>query len=46
MVALGTSREEVADRILEALDAYAREMVELGRPLPEPFATAETIQAA
>jgi predicted RNase H-like HicB family nuclease len=46
VVALGSSREEVADRIREALDAYAREMSELGRPLPQPVATAETIQAA
>ena len=46
VVALGSSRDEVADRIREALDAYAREMAALGRPLPEPVATAETIQAA
>jgi predicted RNase H-like HicB family nuclease len=46
VVGLGTGREEVADRIREALDAYAREMAGFGRPLPEPVATAETIQAA
>jgi hypothetical protein len=36
----------VADRIREALDVYAREMADLRRPLPEPVANAETIQAA
>jgi predicted RNase H-like HicB family nuclease len=46
VVALGRSREEVADRIREALDAYAEEMTALGQPLPAPVATAETIEAA
>lgn len=46
VVALGASREEVADRIRKAVDAYAQEMAALGRPLPEPVATAETIQSA
>jgi predicted RNase H-like HicB family nuclease len=46
VVALGTSREEVGDRIREAVDAYAEEMAALGQPLPKPIATAGTIQAA
>jgi predicted RNase H-like HicB family nuclease len=46
VVALGSSREEVADRIREALDVYAEEMTGLGQPLPAPVATAETIDAA
>ena len=33
VVALGASRDEVADRIQEALDAYAEEMSSLG-PAP------------
>ena len=46
VVALGGSREEVANRIREALDAYAQEMAALGQPLPKPVATTETIPAA
>jgi predicted RNase H-like HicB family nuclease/predicted RNA binding protein YcfA (HicA-like mRNA interferase family) len=46
VVAIGRSRGEVADRIREALDAYADEMRVLGQPLPVPVATAETIEAA
>ncbi len=46
VVALGASREEVADRIQEALDAYAEEMASLGRGLPEPVAASGTVQAA
>jgi predicted RNase H-like HicB family nuclease len=46
VVALGRSREEVADRIREAVDAYAEEMTALGQALPAPVATAETIEAA
>ena len=46
VVALGRSREEVADRIREALDAYTDEMTALGEQLPAPVATAETIEAA
>ena len=42
---LGTSREEVAERIREALGAYAEEMTALGRSLPDPVATSETIHA-
>jgi predicted RNase H-like HicB family nuclease len=46
VVALGVSREEVAARIREAVRVYSQEMTALGRPLPEPVATTETIQAA
>jgi predicted RNase H-like HicB family nuclease len=46
VVALGTSREEVADLIQEALDAYAQEIATLGQRLPEPVAAAGTIRAA
>jgi predicted RNase H-like HicB family nuclease len=46
VVALGPTRDEVASRIREAVDAYAQEMVELGQPLPEPVAATGTIEAA
>jgi predicted RNase H-like HicB family nuclease len=46
VVALGASRDEVADRIQEALDAYAEEMSSLGRRLPEPVAATGTVQTA
>ena len=46
VVALGTTRDEVSERIREALDAYAREIAAIGEDLPEPVATSETIQAA
>jgi predicted RNase H-like HicB family nuclease len=46
VVALGASRDEVADRVQEALDAYAEEMSSLGRRLPEPVAASGTVQAA
>lgn len=46
VVALGTSREEVASRIQEAVDAHAREQAALGRPLPNPLAATGTIEAA
>ena len=46
VVALGATREDVSERIQEAVEAYAREMSELGRPLPEPIAVVGTIQAA
>jgi len=46
VVALGASRDEVADRIQEALDAYAEEMSSLGRRLPEAVAASGTVQAA
>jgi len=46
VVALGTTRDEVSDRIQEALDAYAGEMAALGQSLPDPVAATGTIQAA
>ena len=46
VVALGESRDDVAARIQEALDAYADEMRSLGKRLPAPTATASTVQAA
>ncbi len=46
VVAIGKSRQEVADRVREALEAYAEEMSVLEQPLPTPVATAETIEAA
>ena len=46
VVALGSTRDEVSDRIHEAVEAYAREMSALGKPLPEPVAVTGTIQAA
>lgn len=44
VVALGESREQVAERIREALAVYAEEMRELGRPLPAPLASFETVE--
>jgi predicted RNase H-like HicB family nuclease len=46
VVALGTTREEVASRIQEAVSAYAREVASQGGRLPEPVAAAGTIEAA
>jgi predicted RNase H-like HicB family nuclease len=46
VVALGTTREEVGERIQEALDAYAEEIASLGQRLPEPVAATGTIRAA
>ncbi len=46
VVALGATREEVSDRIREAVDAYARETAALGQRLPDPAAATGTIQAA
>lgn len=46
VVALGDSREEVADGIREALVAYAEEMDQLGQSLPAPSAVAGTVVAA
>ena len=46
VVALGATRDEVADRIQEALDAYSREMATLGQSLPTPNAATATIRAA
>ena len=45
VVALGRTREEAADRIQEALDAYAAEMRDLGKSLPEPVHIAGTARA-
>ena len=46
VVALGATRDEVSERIHEAVEAYVHEMAALGQPLPEPVALAGTIQAA
>ena len=46
VVALGVTRDEVAERIQEALNAYAQEMATLGESLPEPVAASGTIEAA
>lgn len=46
VVALGATRDEVTERIREAVDAYAQEMAALGQPLPKPIAATGTIQAA
>jgi predicted RNase H-like HicB family nuclease len=46
VVALGTTRDEVSDRIREAVHAYAEEMAALGQRLPDPVAATGTIQAA
>ncbi len=45
VVALGVSRDEVADRIQEAVAAYAQDLRERGRPLPLPHHTAGTVAA-
>lgn len=44
VVALGVSRDQVEARLREALAAYAAEMRELGRPLPAPPSSVETIE--
>lgn len=46
VVALGSSRDEVSERIHEAVAAYVEEMAALGQPLPEPVAATGTIHAA
>lgn len=46
VVALGSTREEVATKIREAVEVYSHELAELGRPLPEPVAATGTIEAA
>jgi predicted RNase H-like HicB family nuclease len=46
VVALGATRDEVSERIREAVEAYAQEMTALGQSLPEPVAATGTIQAA
>lgn len=45
VVALGATRDEVSDRIREAVSAYADEIAALGQHLPDPVATG-TVQAA
>lgn len=42
VIALGTTREEVEERMREALAAYAELMEEEGTPLPEPVHAAGT----
>lgn len=44
VIALGATRDDVSDRILEAVGAYAEEIVALGQHLPDPVAAAGTIQ--
>lgn len=46
VVALGATRDEVQERVREALGAYAEEMATLGRRLPEPVAATGTVAAA
>jgi predicted RNase H-like HicB family nuclease len=45
VVALGTTQPEVAERIQEALSAYAEDLRERGRLLPTPHHAAGTIAA-
>jgi predicted RNase H-like HicB family nuclease len=45
VVALGVSREEAAERIHEALEAYAEDLRERSQSLPLPRHTAEVISA-
>lgn len=42
VVSIGESREVVAERIQEAVQAYADELRELGQVLPEPLHAAGT----
>jgi predicted RNase H-like HicB family nuclease len=46
VIALGATRDEVSDRIREAVGAYAQEMAALGQPLPHPVAATGSIWAA
>lgn len=46
VVALGASRDQVAERIREALAAYADEMRELGRGLPTPASSVGTLEVS
>lgn len=43
VVALGTTRDEVAERIKEALSAYSEDLRERGEVLPQPHHTAGTV---
>lgn len=45
VVALGGSREEVAERIKEALAAYVDDLEQRGESLPAPHHVADTIPA-
>jgi predicted RNase H-like HicB family nuclease len=45
VVALGVSRAEVADRIQEALSAYAEDLQDRGESLPAPHHAAGTVAA-
>ncbi len=45
VVALGATREEAAERIKEAFDAYAEELRADGRPLPAAVHAAGTVSA-
>jgi predicted RNase H-like HicB family nuclease len=44
VVGLGKTRDEAAERIREALGAYAEELRAQGRPLPAPLHAAGTIE--
>lgn len=44
VVALGTTRDEAADRIREAMNAYVEQLRAEGRELPAPLHAAGTIQ--
>jgi predicted RNase H-like HicB family nuclease len=45
VVALGGSRDEVAERIKEALSAYTEDLQERGETLPAPHHVAGTVAA-
>jgi predicted RNase H-like HicB family nuclease len=45
VVALGTSRAEVGERIQEAITAYADDLRVQGRPLPVPHHATGTVAA-
>jgi predicted RNase H-like HicB family nuclease len=45
VVALGVSRAEAADRIQEALSAYAEDLQDRGESLPAPHHAAGTVAA-
>jgi predicted RNase H-like HicB family nuclease len=44
VIALGKTREEVGERILEALNAHVDYLRDEGRPLPPPVHVAGTVQ--
>lgn len=45
VVALGTTRDEVAERIKEALTAYTEDLQQRGETLPAPHHVAGTVAA-